>query len=1125
MSVLELVAEETRRAARTARVASVLVPLSAAAALLTAGAMWLARGRWLALPAVVPFAVWLAAFAGGAVLALVVGRRAQRRAAAQALARAIEEERKLRRGALTGLLEVASEGGAFITRAADLLGAKLADVAGEPAPQHRRRLRRAAMLSTVAFANVVALASGSFAKREDGWRALFNPVSAWRGTLLPALEITDAPRRLQRRGTATIAIAAQGRREVTVHWRLTGAGWRDTLLTVDDAGRAVVMLGPVDADLALVADDGRAQSDTANVLVVDRPFLGDVTIRATYPAYLGRSVERLEADLPLRLPAGTRLAIEGHSSEALAGVALVAPDSRIAFRASGTAFTGGWTPVRSNTYTWVATGATQAIEDLPAPLSIEVLEDSVPRVEIVEPTGEALVGPQERVAIEIVAQDDNALTGVWLRRTVKDSRGAILDSAVYRLSDDREAEWIGGAVQDLGLLSLAPGMRVEYVAVARDAAPGGHEGLSAPLVLRMPSTEEERIAAQAASDAAVAAANAAAAAQKQLTERTENAARSRSDRGTSGETQNRDGNQPGAQPQPGQRPGERPGERPMNFDGAAQAKEIADQQRALQQQVQGLEEAAREMEDRLRSAGALDTSLERQLQAAQRMLREAMTPQMMETLRRLENGAQSLDGAQTRQSLADLAQQQQRMRETLEKSAEMLKRAALEGQMQTTGDRARELARAQQQFADSAQQAGQPDPNQAQQLSQRARELSQQMQQLRERLEREGAQTGAQQSQRAEEEARRSEQQLQEAMRQARDAQRQGGQAQQQAQQNARDAAQQASQAMQQAAQSMQRARDGQVSEWKGELTNALDQSVQEMLQLAHEQEELALAAQRDPNDPSLRQQQAALQQGMQQAQQRVADEARKSALMSPRTQQMMEQAQQRVQQATREASQSQRGQASQSMQEAANAMRQAAAQMTRDRERANDAQSASGLPEMMQQMQQLAQQQGALNGQMQSLFPGAQARPSQDAIDAANRAKARELARSQREVARALDDVADADPTGRAQEMAREARLLAQALDQGVVDAATQARQERLFRRMLDAGRALEQEQKDESQRRESRAARGIRSYTPPGGPARDKAADRYAVPTWEELRGLTAEERRLVIEYFRRLNAERAP
>jgi hypothetical protein len=133
-------------------------------------------------------------------------------------------------------------------------------------------------------------------------------------------------------------------------------------------------------------------------------------------------------------------------------------------------------------------------------------------------------------------------------------------------------------------------------------------------------------------------------------------------------------------------------------------------------------------------------------------------------------------------------------------------------------------------------------------------------------------------------------------------------------------------------------------------------------------------------------------------------------------------------------------------------------------------------------------------------------------------------LARSQREVARQLDEISDADPTGRAQELAREARALAAALDQGAVDPSTKARQEQLLRRMLDAGRSLEQDQREESQRREARAARTTDRVTPDGA-ATGAPGVRYRVPTWEELRGLSADDRRLVIEYFRRLNAEPRP
>jgi hypothetical protein len=109
---------------------------------------------------------------------------------------------------------------------------------------------------------------------------------------------------------------------------------------------------------------------------------------------------------------------------------------------------------------------------------------------------------------------------------------------------------------------------------------------------------------------------------------------------------------------------------------------------------------------------------------------------------------------------------------------------------------------------------------------------------------------------------------------------------------------------------------------------------------------------------------------------------------------------------------------------------------------------------------------------------------------------------------------------------MAREARGLAQQLDQGIATAATEQRLERLLRRMLDAGRSLEQEERDATQRREARAAaREPARFTPAGSRATGAEAQRFATPSWAELRALSPEERALALEYFRRLNAERVP
>ena len=63
-----------------------------------------------------------------------------------------------------------------------------------------------------------------------------------------------------------------------------------------------------------------------------------------------------------------------------------------------------------------------------------------------------------------------------------------------------------------------------------------------------------------------------------------------------------------------------------------------------------------------------------------------------------------------------------------------------------------------------------------------------------------------------------------------------------------------------------------------------------------------------------------------------------------------------------------------------------------------------------------------------------------------------------------------------------------------------------------------LEQDERDDQGPREAKA--GGAAGRAVDGPASGRAGNRFAPPTWNELRGLGPEERRLVIEYFRRLN-----
>jgi hypothetical protein len=171
----------------------------------------------------------------------------------------------------------------------------------------------------------------------------------------------------------------------------------------------------------------------------------------------------------------------------------------------------------------------------------------------------------------------------------------------------------------------------------------------------------------------------------------------------------------------------------------------------------------------------------------------------------------------------------------------------------------------------------------------------------------------------------------------------------------------------------------------------------------------------------------------------------------------------------------------------------------------------------MMEQLNKVAQQQGQLNSQMQGLnmLPGgAQGQQAQQ--------QSRVLAKQQRDLARSLQDVSDADASGRMEALAKEAQQVAQSIERAGPDPSVAARQQQLYRRLLDAGRFLEQDERDDEGPREAKSGDATLSRAPADGPQSGKAANKFAAPTWSELRGLGAEERRLVLEYFRRLNSK---
>ena len=626
------------RLSRDTRLATVVLPVLVVSAL---GVALLGGGRWLALPRIVPFVVWLAAI-GAAAWVWRSRRDADSRVTSpDAVAEAIEHEQRMRRGAIRVASEVA-ETGPLGAHAAEHMTRALAGTSLPRAPQTFGVLRAVRQRAFLWAAGALLALIGAAAVWPDGAEALANPIGAWNGSLLPEL-VLEAPTVALRGAAPTVHVRGEGRRALTLSMKKSDGKVILEALTLrgDSAQRTLPVL---DNDVTLTISDGRATSAPHRIRVTDKPYLGDVVVRASYPAYLSRTDEDVALAGVLVLPRGTVLTLRGRASVPLNSATLTSDEGgRVELEVHRDAVEGRLVAERSARWVWKADASTP-LQELPPSFALDIRPDSAPQVQIAS-TSDTLLLAGATASVSVLATDDHALGSVVL--TVRSGESVVARREVLPSQAPSFEGTIPLDLDALGLKGDDGSLRVDVTAT--DASPWRQVGRSRTLVLRRAGVSERREQARATADSVAAGASALAKQQQQLAQQTSDAARNAKAGGENGQ--------------------------PMSFDAREKAAQMAQQQRALQQQAQQLQQQAKQLADQLKGAGALDSGLAGRIAEAQRMMQEAMSPQMMQRLQQLEQSAQRLDQQATRQSLDDLAKQQQALREQLERNAEMLKRA------------------------------------------------------------------------------------------------------------------------------------------------------------------------------------------------------------------------------------------------------------------------------------------------------------------------------------------------------------------------------------------------------------------------------------------------------------------
>lgn len=1059
---------------------------AAAGALAALGTLaWIVRLGALRTPLWV-IAAW--AVAGAAlVLAALPARALARRLGDGQLARDLEALPGWRRGAVSAILDGASEGTSpdLFSRADRECAVRLEAEGWAGLTPLRARLARrcAAGLGLAAVGSLALLAAGP---ARHPVSALWSPAEAWAMFVAPVQLSVDRAQ-VDRGDTVTMSLRAAGRREAELWTRARGEAWRSAPVTLDSTGRALRSVGPLEGDLYAFLLAGGRTSDTLLVEVRLPAFLGSLVLTARYPRYLGLEDEPLPTSGDtLLLPVGTRIDARGEATAELARAAWRMGADSAPLRVEGSTFAGGFTPRRSGRARLeLSTQSGAPLGSDPVDLPIELVPDRPPQVDLPVPEVDTLAVLGTELALVIDVRDDHGVAGVAIQVRRPD-RGPAAEGVPLPLPPGTTDRALIAARLDLAPLELEPGDTALVTVVARDNSPAAQVGRSRTLVLFAPTEAAVRAEQHVARESLARRLDSLVADSRQLQRQTEDLSRER---------------------QRSAKPGER-NDDPLGFDESRRAEQVAREQQDLLDAAEETAERLAELERAAERAGLADSAFQRQLAEIREQLNRALSPELRQRLEELREALKNLDPQATREALKNLAEAQQKLREALERTRELFKRAALEGELTSLEQEAQQLVDEQREWnervalEDSARAAAQE-----QALAQRTDSVAQGLDAAAKQLEKDRSEALRQTADQV--------RQAVEAMRHASRAARSGRS--QQARQQGEQAARQLSRAQKE----VEQQREGQQQEWRQEVVDALDRALAETARLSQRQLALSTTIGRGATTAAGRAEQAVIEEGVQKLVAQVTAVSGKNALVSPQIGAALVQARlqmARAREAISSASANLR-EAGEQAGEAVDALTVAAYLLLRSRDDVSGSSSASGLAEAIQRMQQLAGQQGQLSQEGENLLSMLGSPQFQRQMEA--------LAQRQRQLAEELERLRAQSQAPGVGELADEARELARKLEAGRLDREAVERQQRLFRRMLDAGRTLQGEEEDEQKERQSTTATTDSLSVP--APLR-RLLDRdgqVRLPGWEELQRLSPEERRLVTEYFRRLTSRegRAP
>jgi hypothetical protein len=835
----------------------------------------------------------------------------------------------------------------------------------------------------------------------------------------------------------------------------------EVVLRADSAGFYRTTLEGLRTTTTYFARLADTESDRFKLTVIDRPVIRSLQVRLDYPPY-AKLQPRLQEEFvgDVTALAGTRVTISGLSSKPLRHAQVLSGNAsaqlvNLPMNVRGERFSLSFALTREASYKIEVTDHEDLKNLDPITYQLKIIPDESPTAAILFPGRNIDIAGDKSLPLLIQIKDDFGFTKLRLGYRLAHSRYEEASPEHTFLSIPLPSEiTTQGEVRyawNLSPLKLVPEDIVEYFAEVfdNDAVNGPKSGRSDFYLLRLPSLEEVFTDLNKGHDEAIDQIQKALEEAKDLKEKLD--------------AINQDLKK----------------NKEFDWQQQKKAQEMVEKYQQVQKNLEKLQSKVDEMVQQMQQHNVLSPeTLEKYLEL-QQLMSDLNSSELQQLLKQMQQAMQNVNKEQMQQALQQMTFSEERFRQSIERTMNLLKRIQIEQKLDEAKKRAEEMAKLQEEIQEQMQQA-ENDPGKQAELARREEDLARQQQHLEEhlsdlqqRMEEFFTEMPSDKLEKLNEEMRA--QNLQDKMRQA-------AQLTKQRQfQTSRQMQQNIQQQLQQSAQQLDALQQEMLQQQSQYVMNELRKAINNLLELSKREEQLKQQSQNAPgNSPQLRQNaqdQMGVMQDLRNVVQDLGELGQRSFAVTPEMGRSIGEAMARMQNAMRSLDVRNGQMASAEQNAAMAALNRAATQVQQSLQSMMQAQAGGQGAGLMQQLQMMAGQQMSINMQTQQMGQGMS---QQQAANAARLAMEQEaLRKSLEQLNKEAQTSGDRERVlGDLERIAQEMREVVTNLEQQNINPETLQKQERILSRLLDASRSMRE--RDFEKRRRAQTGSPVARRSP---------------------------------------------